>query len=258
MQTDPITPILTRRLRVAFDVEVSIPPFLDENLEVAPDMAFFHQAMLNDPDLLDRMITRKALHHLYEHMAGMYVGDDGTGWFPKKFFNITASVVRQMTVDQALYFLADELRNNSDTFQYWALFVLLEIQQANCLPLVTDMDSGKPLSWQTIPPVSLLHRAIDNKYLLVQIRDENVLVLNLIDYPSSWEIVENLAMTASELERSGLDVHRLLIIFGRYKPELSLDVHDAILAHCSDAFPGVPVDIPVKINHKEDEGGDAE
>lgn len=258
MQTDPITPILTRRLRVAFDVEVSIPPFPDENLEVAPDMVFFHQALLNNPDLLDRMITRKALHHLYEHMAGMYVGDDGTGWFPKKFFNITASAVRQMTVDQALYFLEDELLNNSDTFQYWALWVLLETNQTNCLPLVTDLDTGKSLSWEAVPPVSLLHRSIDNKYLLVQIRDENVLVLNLMDYPSTWEIIENLAITAGELDGLGLEVQRLLIIFGRNKLELSLNVHDAILAHCDEAFPGLPVEMPIKIKGGEDEGSEAE
>jgi len=252
MQTDPVIPILTRRLRIAFDVEVKIPPFPDKMLEVTPELALFHQALLNDPDLLGRVITRKALHHLHEHLAGMYDGDDGTGWLPHKFFNITASVVRQMTVDQAFYFLADELLDNSDVFQYWALLVLLESHQSNPLPVITDLDSGKPINWQESPSASILYRSSHAEYMLVKIGEENVLAVNLVYFPSTWEVIENLATAAGELEQLGLSAQRLLIVVGGDEPELSPEVQDAIQTSCYEAFPGLPVEIKTIINWDED------
>lgn len=243
MQTKTSAPKFTRRLRVAFDVEVNIQPLPAEVIQHAPDLAPFQQALLGDPVLSDRMLALEVIHHLQEHMGNLYQSKENSGWLPYPYIRLIRSAVRQMTLEQAAPFLADDLLDESDQTYILPLVELFQSHQVSSLPVITDLDSGQPLDWQASPLSSFLIRATYDEYALVKIGEENVLVLNLLQFPATWDIVENLTLAGSELERQNLDVQRVLVLIGAGKPELLPEVCDAIQVYCAEAFPGRQVTI---------------
>jgi hypothetical protein len=243
MQTTPSTPTVTRRVRIAFDVDVNIQPLPEKVIRDAPGLAPFQQALLNDPVLYDRMIALEVIHHLQEHMENLYQSKEGAGWLPYPYIRVIRSAVRQMTLEQATPFLADDLLDESDQTYILPLVELFQSHQVSSLPVITDLDSGQPLDWQTSPLCSFLFCATYDEYALVRIGEENVLVLNLLQFPATWDIVENLTLAGSELERQNLDVQRVLVLIGAGKPELLPEACDAIQVYCAEAFPGRQVTI---------------
>ena len=242
MQTNSHTPTI-HRLRIAFDVDVHIQPLPDEVLQSAPDLASFQQALLNDPALSECMLALEVIHQLQEHLDDLYPGAECPGWLPYPHIRVIRSAVRQMTLAQATPFLAEDLLDDSDLSYTLPLVELFQSRQVSSLPMITDLDSGQPLDWQASPPSLFLFRATYDEYALVKIGEENVLVLNLLQFPATWDIVENLVLVSSELERQNLDVQRVLVLIGAGKPELLPDVCDAIQVYCAEAFPGRQVTI---------------
>lgn len=243
MHTTPSALPVTRRVRIAFDVEVNIQPLPEKVIQDAPGLVPFQQALLNDPVLCDRMVALEVIHHLQEHMENLYQSKEDSGWLPYPYIRVIRSAVRQMTIAQAAPFLADDLLDESDQSYIVPLVELFQSHQVSSLPVITDLDSGQPLNWQISPISSFLFRATYDEYALVKIGDENVLVLNLLQFPATWDIVENLTLAGSELERQNLDVQRVLVLIGAGKPELLPEVCDAIQVYCAEAFPGRPVTI---------------
>lgn len=253
MQTTASIPTVTRRVRIAFDVDVNIQPLPEKVILDAPGLAPFQQALLNDPVLCDRMVALKVIYHLLEHMGYLYPSKETLRWLPYKFIRVLKSAMRQMTVDQAAPLITAEMLRTSDLAFTAPLIDLFQVRQSNPLPTITDLDSGKPIKWQESPPASILYESTYDEYLLVKIGEENVLAVNLVNIPSIWEVIDNLLAAASELKRLGLSAHRLLVIADGDEPELPSEAQDCIQVNCSKAFPGLPVEIKTIRTQCEDE-----
>lgn len=237
-------PTNTRRLRIAFDVDVKVQPLPDDVIEAEPGLAPFLEVILDDPDLRDRMLAFKAFHCLFENTDD-FDTEDSQGRLSYSYLEVLLSAARKVSVDQATLFIIDELFAPNHLAYVTPLVELFQACPVNDLPQVIDLDSGETISWQEAPPTSVLYQSTDSDYLLIETRDGNILVLNLLFFPSTCEVLFDLDLIANNLGQLGLGVHRVLVILGGGEPDLIPDGKEAIQMRCDAVFPGLPVDIKV-------------
>ena len=240
----------TRRLRISFDVQVDIRPLPEETLQTAPDLALFQQALLTDPALYERMLALQALDQLYQHLGRLYPRDKDRGWLPYPFFRLMTCAMSRLSLDQALPFLVDEMLGCSDLYYTLPLAGLCQAHPPADLPAIIDLGSGQALDWQASLPTMLMHQPFYDRYLLIEIQGEKVLVLNLIYYPNPDEIDKNLSQAAQELAELvtfGVEVQRLLVVITNDQPELPADVQDMLQVCCEENFPGLPLDVRILV-----------
>lgn len=245
----------TRRLRVSFDVLVDLQPLSETAFQFTPELALFQKALLEDPALCERMLALQALDKIYRHLGEMYPGemhsqDNRTGWLPYLFFDLVTAAMGRLSLRQAQSFLVDEMLGCSDL--YYTL-PLLQVCQARLpdeppfgkLPMITDLDSGEALDWQTPPPPALLHETDHSAYLVVEIQGQKILALNLIGYAGLEEISKNLDLAAQELADLDMEVQRLLVFITGKQPDLPAEVQDALQVCCQETFPGLPPSVHI-------------
>ena len=250
MQTDLSTPV--RRLRISFDMEVRTNHLSDVDMGRTPETAPFLPALLNDPALSDRLAALQAIHCVLKHMDKMTSDREEPGWLPYAYYDVMRPAVGSLTIDQALPLLAFEMLAAGDPLFIRPLTRLHRAELTHSLPLITDLDSGEPLDWQAEPPTPILFKSQNDEYWLVKIQGENVLVLNLLHFPSTWEVVLELDATAAELQQAGLEVQRILALVGNNEVHLIPEASDAIQVCCAESFPGLPVEIKIIDLDEED------
>lgn len=238
-------PILTRRLRVSFDLELNLLPVSPELLEQTPSLATFQQALQRSPELLDRLLALQALDSLYDYSGGARKSKEGFGQLPYSPFDVIQAALNQVTLSEALPFLFFVLTDMAGSIYGESLFLLRRTALASSLPVITDLDSSKILSYQECPASPILYQDPHDRYLVIEIAGERILVLNMIYFEDAQEELYHLDAIAADLSNLGLTILRVQVIVLAEGRDLSSKEKDDISVVCAETFPNLPVNVYV-------------
>ena len=224
--------ILSRKLRVCFDVDVKLLPLSAERLAEAPELAALQQALVENPALCNRTLVYTAVDELIEYIEELA---DRNGWMHGDPYADCLDAWRAVPLQRLRRFLFEDLLHQTGFEYVGQIFDDPYMQgRRRSKAIVIDRETGQELDWSTVPTPLFRQTDTERRFLLVESQGEMVLCLNL-SHASGVEAV--LEYAAGEVR---LPVGSLL---GCVEGELSPERHDELLVRLAEAFPGLPVEI---------------
>ena len=224
-------PILSRKLRVCFDVEVKLLPLSARRLAEAPELAALQQALVENPVLRARMLAYWALDAVNETLQGMYNAD---GWLNADPYDLLLDAVRQVPLSNLRRFLYEGLLHKASYDFVSDIFLEATQSQRLSQAHVTDLESSQELDWTVTAHSIFSQRDQQGRFLLAEVQGETVLCLNLSHAGGVEAVLES---AASEVQTP------IGSVLGFVEGSVSAGQHDDLLVRLAEAFPGLPVEI---------------
>ena len=224
-------PLVTRRLRICFDVEVQVLPLPEDVLADSPESPVLQQALIECPELLNKTLAYYAFDGLFDHLTEM---QGVQSWLPVSPDGDLLDAARSVDV-KFLHRLLFENLVYKATLEYvspivFDNFATRLVSQAE----ITDLESGEHLSWNT-PSTSLVRHVDDRRrFLLAEVQGEQVLCLNLVSFDPD-DIID---AAAYELEAG---FQRILVFLS--DADFSPEEQDDLVVRLAETFGEMPVEI---------------
>ena len=224
-------PLVTRRLRICFDVEVQVLPLPEDVLADSPESPVLQQALIECPELLNKTLAYYAFEELFNHLSEV---QNPQAWSSSGPDGDLLDAVRSIDL-KFLHRLLYENLVHKATLEYLVpilvdAFTTRLIAQAQ----ITDLESGEHLNWNA-PSTSVIRYVDDRRRSsLAEVQGETVLCLNLVGFDPD-DIIE---AAAYELEAG---FQRILVFLS--DADFSPEEQDDLVVRLAETFGEMPVEI---------------
>ena len=225
-----MTPLVTRRLKICFEVEAQVLPLPRSAKAEKFELAALQQALLERPELLNQALAYYAFETVFVHLLRQ---DGRQDWLPSRPDVALLDAVRSVDVKFLQRLLFETLVCPINEYVgpiFLDGFATKLVSQAQ----VTDLESGESLDWKT-QPQSLFRRFDEHlRFLLAEVQGEMVLCLNLIGFDPD-DIID---AAAYELEAG---FQRILVFLS--DADFSPEEQDDLVVCLVETFGEMPVEI---------------
>ena len=202
-------PLLTRRLKVSFEIEAKAVLLPDRLAKEKPELLVLQQALIEHPDLLGKALVcqalRKSAINLDETKTFLLEAAGG-----KPLHSLRPLLYEKMIPWNVPGYLK-ELIEHGFSAQF--------ISQAQ----ITDLESGEGVDLQSDPAPSFYLDPDWGRFLLAEVQGEKVLCINLVEYD-----LEDILGDALEVSKG--DVDRILAcvsageLYPQYRNDLAMQL----------------------------------
>ena len=225
-----MTPLVTRRLKICFEVEAQVLPLPRSAKAEKFELAALQQALLARPELLNQALAYYAFETVFVHLLRQ---DGRQDWLPIRPEAALLDAVRSVDVKFLHRLLFENLVCPTSEYVepiFLNGFATKLLSQAQ----VIDLESGASVNWQ-IRPQPLFRRFDEHlRFLLAEVQGEMVLCLNLIGFDPD-DVID---AAAYELEA---DFQRILVFLS--DADFSPEEQDDLTVRLVETFGEMPVEI---------------
>lgn len=243
MRKSELSTLVTQRFRICFDLDVKMTKLPNDVLGETPELAAFQQALQRSPDLLRKFLAIQALNEIDRYMDSMFEDSDEPGWLPFDQYDVLQAAAHEMRREELIPFLYEELVHTA-AFDYVEPIFGLTLETRVVEPPVVHLIGGNEIvPWRERPDTILRYKDAGDRFLLVHVEQENLLVINLVHRQGLQTPLENIAAIAGDVEKLDAPIYGLLCFVETEDGQLPDRQKEEVTSRCSVHFPGLPVQI---------------
>lgn len=245
MRKSELSTLVTHRFRICFDLDVKMTKLPVDVLGETPELAAFQQALQRSPELLRKFLAIQALNEIDRYMDSMFEDSDEPSWLPFDQYDVLQAAAREMRREDLIPFLYEELVHTAAFDYVEPIFGLTLETRVVEPPVIHLVGMNEIVPWRERPDAIIRHKDAGDRFLLAQVEQENLLVINLVHKQGFQAALESIAAIAGDVEKLDDPIYGLLCFIEAHDRQIPEQLKEEITSRCSVHFPGLPVQIRV-------------